>query len=302
MPVNKFIFAAYADSADGREQIVRLARSLRHFGGRFSQSPLWAFSPDDLDDDISIVSAESDSLNIDWRRSHTPPAAKWFYYAGKVYAAAQAEKSAEKTGAILIWMDNDTIILSEPQEFDLEPGVGLAYKPVMHNRSGSKYGHPPDPFWSRIYHRLSLDDQQLFPMTTPADNERIRAYFQAGILAVRPESGILRKWSEDFKLLYEDPVLVEMCKNDNTKRVFLHQTALVGSILHSLDRAAMRELSDRYNYPLLFEKHYGAVKPFNSIDEVATLRVVISSEKMGDQWPDEIEGPPDKIAWLKKNL
>ncbi len=302
MSDQKFVFAAYADSEEGLKEIDRLTKSLRTFGGRFRKCPVWACIPEDFNIDNLLTGDEFGSLKIEIRRSHTPAKAKWFYYAGKVYAAAEAEVAAQANEAVLVWMDNDTIIMSEPNEFDLAPCVCLAYKPVMHNRSGSACNQPPDPFWSRIYKQLSVSDDQLFEMTTPADQQKIRAYFQAGILVVRPEQKILSRWTKDFETLYQDPVLTEMCKSDDTRRVFLHQTALVGSILNHLDRDQMRELSDRYNYPLFFEKQYDAAAPFNSIEDVTTLRCVVSTEKMGADWHNDIEGPAEKILWLKEHL
>ncbi|PKK82007.1 MAG: hypothetical protein CVT49_15875 [candidate division Zixibacteria bacterium HGW-Zixibacteria-1] len=240
-------------------------------------------------------------LNGEHYTCHIPDEAKWLFYAGKVCAAAVAEIAAENQASILVLMDNDTIVLSEPSDFELASDQCLAYCPVMHNRSGSLFEAPPDDFWSRIYRVLSISDDMLFPMVTPADNQKIRAYFHIGLVVARPERGVLRRLANDFGLLYRDPVLADMCRNDRDKKVFLHQTALVGA-LHIVARNEMIELPGRYNYPVFFEKRYKSEAVFNSIENVIILRCVISEKDAGPDWDRRLTGPPEKLAWLKERL
>lgn len=302
MSSHKIIFAIYAESAGQLLNICRLAQSLRAFGGRFNQAPVWAYVPDHITIDDEEIPDQLRDLGIEIRPSHTPGAARWFYYAGKPYAAAAAETAAQDQTDILAWLDEDTIFLSEPGDFNLSPNHSFGYRPVMHNRSGSLYDSPPDAFWGRIYEILSLPDDKLFPMVTPADRQKIRAYFQAGVLIVRPEKGILRRWATDFEILYKDNDLAEMCRQDANKRIFLHQTALVGAALNTVERGEMVDLSERYNYPLFFERQYGAAQPFDSIEDVVTLRLVVSSKNLDPDWPGKVIGPSEKITWLKDHL
>jgi hypothetical protein len=242
------------------------------------------------------------SLGVAVKASPVPEEARWLFYGGKPFAAAAAETDCERDKAVLVWLDYDTVVLSEPEEFALAPSISLAYTPVMHNRSGSLAANPPDRFWSRIYEKLAITEDMLFPMVTPADNQTIRAYFHCGQMVLRPQKGILRRWAQDFETLYRDPELVGMCRQDEDQRIFLHQAALTGAVLHRLDRSEMVSLSDRYNYPIFFERGYGATRVFDSIEDVRTIRCVVPPEKMGNDWPSRLSGPVEKIAWLKERL
>ena len=71
----------------------------------------------------------------------------------------------------------------------------------------------------------------IFPVKTPVDREKLRAYFNAGVLILRPEMGVLRRWPSCFATLYTDSVFVTWCKQDQLKAIFLHQAALAGAIL-----------------------------------------------------------------------
>ncbi|UCG61497.1 MAG: hypothetical protein JSV52_14455 [Candidatus Zixiibacteriota bacterium] len=241
------------------------------------------------------------SQGVDIRMVPVPKEAKWFYYAGKVYAAGEAETAAEGQTEILIWLDEDTVIIDEPSHFNLSDDVDFAYVPVMHNRSGSLLEKSPDPFWERIYGLLSIDEDMLFPMVTPADKQTIRAYFHCGLIVARPEKGILRRWVKDFEILYNDPSLTEMCQSDANKRIFLHQTALTGALL-LIPRMNMKPLPSRYNYPIFFEKQYGGIETFDSLENIVSVRCVVSRKNMGENWPEKLSGPPDRIAWLKEHF
>ncbi|UCD94674.1 MAG: hypothetical protein JSU69_01080 [Candidatus Zixiibacteriota bacterium] len=296
------IFAAYAESEEGLRYAYFLAESIREFAGRFKDAPVWVYVPEDFDELNADLIKKFSVLGVEIKTSHAPNEALWFYFAGKVFAAGEAEAAAEGKAAVLVWMDEDTIVLQEPKDFMLDKAVSYAYRPVMHNRSGSLYGEKPNAFWSRIYEKLGIDDEALFPMVTPADRQKIRAYFNAGLLVVRPEKGILRKWGEDFTVLYSDSILAQMCRDDVTNRIFIHQTALVGAVLNLIDRSQMVELSEDYNYPIFFHQQWEAEKAFDSIDDIVTLRYDIYFRNPDPEWSKKLKGPANIVAWLKQRL
>jgi len=302
--INKapIMFATFAESEEQVEHVFILAESIRQFGGAVKDAPIYPYIGDYSDVDIEKAEERLRDLNVTVQSSSAPKEALWFYYAGKVYASAVAEKEAEKQASVLVWMDDDTIFLDEPSELLLPTDISFGYRPVMHNRSGTLYGTEPGPFWSRIYELLNVDYNKLFPMTTPADNQKIYAYFNAGLLVVRPEAGVLRAWVKDFEKLYKDSVLAGMCQENVEHRIFLHQTALVGAAMNKLKQNEMTELSDKYNYPLFFEQMFGAVHEFGSIEGITTLRYDIYFRNPDPDWAEKLKGSSEKVEWLKKYL
>ena len=296
------IFATFAESEEQLAHVVLLVESIRTFGGRFTDAPIYVFAPATLGVDESIRENLVRRWRVEIRRSDPPRDAEWLYFSSKVYAAGKAEAEAEGAGAVLVWMDEDTIVLQEPAAVALPEGVELAYRPVMHNRSGTLYGKPPNEFWRRIYEVLEIDEALLFPMVTPADRQKINAYFNAGLLVVRPEHGVLRAWGSEFTKLYRDSVLADMCRTDITHRIFLHQTALVGAVLHRLEPSQTMELDDTYNYPMFFRRMYGADQEFDNIGEVVTLRYDVYFRDPDTDWSSQLRGPAEKITWLAERL
>jgi hypothetical protein len=298
----KFVFASFAETGNQLQNIYYMAESIREFAGGFKDAKIIVYVPEYIDIPLGSIEKKFASLGVKVRVSSAPEDALWFYFAGKVYAAALAEKEADGSTDILIWMDEDTIVLQEPEAFILDRNIGLAYRPVMHNRSGILYGEPPNEFWARIYDVLKVKTESLFPMVTPADKQEINAYFNAGLLVVRPELGILRKWADDFTLLYNDSVLADMCRKNVDKRIFLHQTALVGAVLNTLEQENILELSEKYNYPIFFDQMYGAVGTFKSIDDIITMRYDVYFRNPAPDWSEKLQGSDTVITWLKARL
>ncbi|HEQ98168.1 MAG TPA: hypothetical protein ENO22_02360 [candidate division Zixibacteria bacterium] len=296
------IFGTFAESEHGLENALILAESIRTFGGKYKDAPVWVYVSQytpEINEGLKDRFAE---LKVEIKSSQTPEDAAGFYYSSKVFASAMAEKEAEGLGRILVWMDDDTVILAEPSEFILSRGVEFGYKPVMHKLIGSSYAEPPDEFWSRIYDRLGIAESAMFPMMTVTDSIEIRPYFNAGILVVRPEREILRSWAEYYPLLYRDEYFQSLAENDDRIKIFLHQTALVGAALNNLKKDQMIELSEGVNYPVFFKEMFGAEHEYDDLNGVVTLRYDHYFRNPAPDWQEKLRGPEEIISWLADKL
>jgi hypothetical protein len=128
---------------------------------------------------------------------------------------------------------------------------------------------------------LSVPESAVFPVVSPMDQLELRAYFNAGMLIVRPERGLLRRWPECFRTLYTDSVFVEWCRTDQLRAIFLHQAALAGDVLTRLGRSEMRELPSTYNYPAYFHDRYPVEQKPKSLDDVVMFRHEFFSSDRG---------------------
>jgi hypothetical protein len=296
------IFAAFAGGEEQLQHALVLAESLRTFGGKYMDAPVWVYVPEEfLASDSSIIPRFA-ALNVEIKTSTAPEAALIFPYARKVFAAAEAEIEAENKTAVLVWMDDDTIILQEPNEFMLAEGINFGWRPVMHQLIGSVYSEPPDEFWSLVFKDLDVPEEAMFPMYTHTDNVEIRPYFNAGVMVVRPEKGILRKWAESFPVLYGDSVIVEMCREDRLKAIFLHQVALACGVLNTIGEDDMIRLSDKINYPMFFKEMFGADHEYDDLNDVVTLRYDVYFRNPAPDWSEKLNAPDDIIVWLKERL
>jgi hypothetical protein len=275
--VEPVVFATFANDSASIHNVLLMAESIRTFGGMFKDALIRAYVPAELEEQTTDVTTAFETLRVEMKTSRAPEASLWFFYAPKVFAAAQAEAEAGGLASVMVFLDSDTIVLQEPAELILPEGTVLGYRPVMHKNVGLLYTEPLDTFWARALDLLSVSETSLFPMVTPADDDTIRPYFNAGCLAVRPERGLMAEWAECFTKLYTDSAMAEMCKADRMKRIFIHQVALTGAILRHLERSEMSDLSDRYNYGHYFSNP-------------------------APDWDKRLKGPEDRIAWMKERL
>ena len=296
------IFATFAEDAGSLANVLLMAESIRTFGGRYKDAPIRAYMPARLAEQEAGVVAGFKRLDVEQRSSEASEDAAWFYYSAKVFAAAKAEAEAKGAAEILAWLDEDTIVLREPGEFMLPDGKNLGYRPVMHKNIGLLYAGPVDIFWGRVFNLLSVPEAALFPMVTPADGDTLKPYFNAGCMVVRPERGLLAKWSDCWTTLYGDSLLTEMCRADVKYRIFIHQAALAGAILIHLETDELLEFSSRINYPIFFEQMFGAKRVFDDITDVVTFRHESYFRKPAPDWEKKLKGPADRIAWIKERL
>ncbi|KPK86898.1 MAG: hypothetical protein AMS27_04095 [Bacteroides sp. SM23_62_1] len=296
------IFYSYAENADQVHYLVPMVESIRTFAGKFSDAEIWVYIPSEIIKLDTSTIERLNSLNVEVREIEVPEEAGWFFLSGKVYAAALAESEAEGKTDILVFLNYDTVVLEELNEFILPENKKLGYRPVMHKNVGLLYSEPLDSFWRRIYEIMSVDESRLFPMITPADEDTIRPYFNAGLLVVRPDAEILRKWIDYYEKLYQDTILKKMCEQDISKRIFLHQTALTGAIMNHFDGEDILQLSDQVNFPIFFREQFGAKKDFHDITGVVTFRHESYFRNPDLDWEKKITGPKEKIDWIKVHL
>jgi hypothetical protein len=277
-------------------EALALAESIRSFAGNLSRAPIRLYLLENSVTSDPSLARKCEELGVALFSFRTRPEDLTYPFAAKIIAAARAEEELAGKTDILVWMDPDTVVWREPHDFLLDKQIALGYRPVSHKLLGSSIDQPPDDFWSRLYSLLGVKPESFFPMITPVDRKTIRPYFNAGLLVLRPERGVLRKWLDAFNLVSADPVLQGMCRQDQRKRIFLHQAALAGAVLTSLGREAMTELSEAYNYPLNLHAQVPADRRLTTLDGLTTLRYDESEKVAALLEQSGLSG--ERVQWL----
>jgi hypothetical protein len=298
----RLVFATFAADPTELRHTLYLAESVRAFGGALREAPVRVYASRALLEAQPELVERLAAAGAAVRAAAAPDDALGFPFARKVFAAAQAEGEAAGAAEVMAWMDEDTIVLQEPRDFLLPAGVSFGYRPVTHRLIGSDFGEPPDEFWRAVYRKLAVPDSAAFAVVTPADSQTIRAYFNAGLLVVRPERGVLERWTAAFATLCGDPEIAEACRQDRYRFLFLHQVALAGAVLSGLARPEMRELPASYNFPIFFKEMYGAKREYNDLTGIATLRYDVYFRNPASDWPSRLVGPRATIDWLAARL
>ena len=281
-------------------EALLLARSLRQFGGGMADNTIGVLVLDTGDDVGGQIEADFHSLAVRLIPFSLSDEAHGFPFAGKVFAAAKAEAWAEGANSNLIWMDRDSLILQEPFTLPLPQGKLVGYRPVDHMLIGSPYDSPLDDFWELVYRLCAVPTERVFPMIASVDENRIRPYFNAGMLVVKPEHRLLRSWAGNFERLYDASSFKPFYDQDVLYRIFFHQAILAGTILAMYDQTEIYALPYLINYPLHMHTIYPAALRPARMNDLLSCRTDTFFQNPG--WQDDILIDEPLKSWLLEFL
>jgi hypothetical protein len=259
-------------SLPSQTNAVLLAESIRAFAGAYSTSPIWFMVGEATEKFSDAFLGVASALNVEIVPFTTGLGAHRIPFLIEAYAAAHAESLASGAFDVLVWLNGNTLVLKQPDAFELPEGTLLGYRPVHHTLVGSYYSEPLDSFWSLIYEICKVPQEQVFPMTPHVEDVVIRPYFNAGVIATRPEESVLAAWCDAFAKNYDLPALRSFYQTDPRYATFVHQAVLSGVILAALQQAELLEFPTTYNYPLhLYAEDLTSRRP-SSVETLVTCR------------------------------
>lgn len=300
------IFACEASTRRGQREAALLGASLRRFGGALAGSRLWVM----VRDAEAVAAAEMALLAeqgaeiVPYRADEHAAA---FPFTARLLAAAEAEAMAEREGALLVCMDSPSLVLGDLSMLRLPDGKSLGARPVDHVNVGSPWEAPMDDFWRLVYDRCGVDPGAAWPVGAAADGRPIRAYYNAGLLVLRPAAGLMRAWRERFARVCRDEAFEPLYARDPRYRVFVHQAVLAAVIVGTLGREGVLELPATVNYPLHLHGEFvaaGRALPSAGqaprMEDLASLRYEYLLDDPG--WIDVMPVRDEARAWVAERV
>ena len=294
------IFAFMVVPGQTEREAIILAESIRAFAGQFASKPIWALVPSSRGDLTQATQSRLAASEVRLLRFTLAEESHGFPFAAKVQAAAEAERQAQGQTNNLVWMDVDSIVIQQPDAFVLPPGKQLAYRPVDHTLIGSLYDEPLDDFWTLIYERCQVSQEHVFAMTTSVDEQKIRPYFNAGMLIVQPELGVMQAWCDAFMSLFLADCFQPFYEAHGLYRIFIHQAILTGIILARWTRATLYELPFQVNYPLHMHEDYPVARRPAVINELISCRY--DTFFRNESWRDNLPVTEPLRNWIIKRV
>jgi hypothetical protein len=266
------IFAFMLGTGKAEKDSLRLASSIRTFGGELCFNPILLISrkkEEELSEETrqKIFSLGARLISFDPQSIKTKAA-----FSSYVTAAAIAEGLAQGEASFLAWLATDTLILQPPTGLLLPPGKSLGACPVHLKLLGSGFNDPVDDYWELVYRHCQVDVANIFSMHTVVDEQLVRAYFNAGLLVVRPERGLLRAWQSRFEKLADLPEFQAYYAQNELYEIFIHQAILAGTILALLQPEQFQPLPFEMNYPLHLHTRVAPFHRPSSLEQLITCR------------------------------
>lgn len=272
-------------------QSILCVSSLRNWGGALADAPVYAFAPRPGSEPASgtVDSLEALDVTVIDRplNERHPEHPTW----NKVYVSAWAERELEHD--TLAFTDSDCAFLNEPAA--LAEGDWLAAaKPVGVARAASTgVGDEAEAWWQRLYQALGVRSEPY--VTTAVDRTRIRAYWNAGLVASRRSAGLFGAWEEALERLVGSGCV-------HTKPELMDQMSWAGLLADRHDD--VWELPDAYNYPLPQRARLPEAAATLGLDEL--VHVHLHRWAHADGFLAELEPPlesdSERRRWLDERL
>jgi hypothetical protein len=220
-------------------QSLLCVESLRAFGGALAEAPVYAFAPRPGSEPAAETIAALRDLGASYVDEPLNEEMGKQPHTNKVFVAAWAEANLEHD--VLAFTDSDTVFLAEPAEL----GAGdwqAAVRPVGSvNKGSTGEGHENEEAWQTLYEVLGVSARPF--VETVVERDRIRAYFNAGLVALRRDSGLGTAWRDATLELRASAV-----GGRPHYRRQIDQLSLAGVLADRMDRVKL--LPDTYGYPL----------------------------------------------------
>lgn len=235
----RLAFVACVEPGRLEDQGVLLFESIRRFGGRFAGAPIVSFQPRDPDPLSRRTRDALRHLEVEHRVERLNREFADIPVANKLFASAWAE--AHLDADVVVFLDSDTFVCGEPAELALPEGRAVGLRPA--NKKNVASGGPDDRkdrYWQKVYALCGVTEPPY--VETTVDRQRVRAYWNAGLMAFRRSEGLAERWLACFRALLEADLLpYNGVKNAD-------QVALAAALSPVSERVVV--LDPRYNYPL----------------------------------------------------
>jgi hypothetical protein len=177
-------FVACVESGPLEAQTVRLAESVRRFGGDLADSDVLAVTARFGPPLARATRRRFQELGVRHERIPAHPRYAWYHYLNKPLALAAAEQLTD--APVLAWLDSDILVVGEPEGLALGPELDFAACAPDKGVVGSTGpGSPHDADWRRLCELFGTGVDELPWVTTDLERTRIRLYFNSGVFAYR---------------------------------------------------------------------------------------------------------------------
>lgn len=266
--MGKIIFVHAVECGDLEKKSILLCESIRQFTGSYSQSDIYAITPRKG----KVVSKETQEkyseLNVKY--IYADLNRKWFDYPyiNTSYAANYVEKLHISNDTTIVLCDTDTIFINEPSELDLDSSTyEIAVTPLDTIATEVSVGDEKNlnEYWEKIFDMVGVDRSNLWKVKTVYEGIEVLAYFNNGIIASKPSSGLFEEMINVMERATLDSYIMSLA-GGTMERFFLDQ-AFLGAILQKRGSTNVKLLNSNYNHPLNVNREF----PIRNIQEIIHL-------------------------------
>ncbi len=280
------------------ERLSRLlVRSLRRWGGRLRDAPVFSFAPRPGLDVSPETLAEFERLGVVHESRPLNVSHPDYPLANKVEVCAHAEREIE--AEILVFADSDIVFWNAPERLCLPPEVDVALRPEQKRWVGAgSPEHEGFPYWLALFERHGIESPPMH--RTAVEGDRIFAYWNSGLVSARRRCGVFAKWREVFEANWRE----SLWPKQGDYYFYCEQVSFTIALLASGVRH--RDLPRSYNYNVPLQDALPEHERLECLDEMVVMHYhkLLEKSHWRDPWSRLAWTPPpcERDAWLREQM
>jgi hypothetical protein len=183
---SQITFVCCVESGSLETQTTRMIESLRRWGGKFANAPIFAvtprFGPPISDQTRQIF----DKFKVEYLHFQEKSKYSWNKFLNKPYAIRAVEKLV--TSECIGWLDSDLLFVDEPEQLTIQEGESFLACASDKNIGTTGPQDSCEGYWQEICQCMGIDIEQLPWIKTEQEGVSIRLYWNSGVFVYRRSS------------------------------------------------------------------------------------------------------------------
>lgn len=296
----KISFICIVEAGDLERKVILLGESLRRVFANKDDVPIFAVRPR-KGREIGKKTMETFN-NLGIKYIYKPINVKWrnLAFANQVYGPALIEEQMKDKTEILVYLDADIVCLKMPDKLFLKDKEKVLVVPIdVKDACGVLYGESFPSNWNFVYDLNSINKNNLWTVVTNVDNSRIYPCFNSGLIAVRPEVGIFRKWKEMLEGSIDKGYFGKFSPISK-EFFFTDQVFLASAILSLANKDEIVVMNKNYNFPLSYAKRISEEDGVIDLNTITFLHYHKSFYNL--EWVNYVYMNDEIRSWLMPKL
>jgi hypothetical protein len=200
-------FVCCVESGWLEAQTVRMIESLRRWGGKFKDAPVFAVTPRFGAPLAKKTHQFFDKFQVEYIYCDEKNKYSWNKFLNKLSALIAVEKVA-KTECIS-WLDSDLLIVGEPDQLTLNEGENFTACGSDKNVATTGTEDPCEPYWQEVCKYMGIDIEDLPWNQTEPEGVRVRLYWNSGVFVYRRSTNFADDYLKTFIQLCDSRIATQ---------------------------------------------------------------------------------------------
>lgn len=236
---SKISFVTVVEAGAIELKAVRLAESLRTWGGDFAKAPIVFVRPRRGPALSRSTLRRMQELGVMYFQTNASHQYDWYNFLNKPIAIRIAAEKVETP--YLCWLDDDVLVLDEPTRLVPESGEDFLACPADLNMGSTGPGHRFEPYWHAFCDSVGISLDDLGFVRVHRENILARTYFNGGVMVFRLSSGGIDAYVQTTIGALNARI------RSSTEGIYMHEQMAVG-IAAMKCRLRIGTLPMAYNY------------------------------------------------------